>query len=143
VTGVQQGIARAVVLLSVAGMAVSGYLTYARWTHSEPFCANLGGCAQVAASPYAEVRGVPVALLGLGYYTLLAGMGGLSWRWGGQRLALAIFGLALAGFLYSAYLTYLEVFVIYAVCLWCVVSALLVTGILALSLAGLRPSGAG
>ncbi|MEK7848090.1 MAG: vitamin K epoxide reductase family protein [Chloroflexota bacterium] len=134
--------AKALILLSLAGVAISGYLAYAKFAHADPFCAGLTSCAQVAASPYAEVRGVPVALLGVAYYALLAGLGVLLWQGrGGDSLGLALFGVALAGTLYSAYLTYVEFFVIHAVCLWCLASAAVTAAVLGLSLVGLLAGG--
>lgn len=120
--------------LGLVGMGISAYLTYAKWASTDPFCAGLGSCAQVAASPYAEVWGVPVALLGLAYYATLVALGTVTARrYDSVGLALAVFGLALGGFFYSIYLTYLELFVIRAVCLWCLASLLVVTALLGVS----------
>lgn len=131
--------ARVLVALSLVGFAISGYLAYSKFAHSDPFCAGLGSCAQVQASPYSEVKGVPVAVLGLAYYAALAGLGALrALGRGGEGAVLGIFGLALAGTLYSAYLTYLELFVVLAVCLWCLALAAVSTAILGLSIPGLR-----
>lgn len=118
-------------VLSTLGTGVSSYLLWVKISGSSALCTGFGGCDVVNASPYAVVAGVPVSLIGLiGYLAIL----GLSlWRvWGGTwALSLLIFGMALVGFLYSVYLTYLELYVIRAVCPWCVVSALIMTGILA------------
>ena len=54
-------------VLAAIGVAVAGYLTYARFTHTAIACAT-GGCETVQSSRYAEVAGIPVALLGLGAY---------------------------------------------------------------------------
>jgi len=93
----------------------------------------------VNTSPYSTVAGIPVALLGMGAYVAIGALAFLSTREAcperGRRgtLAsqahLAVFGLSLVGVLYSAYLTYLEVFVIRAICPWCVASALIVMAI--------------
>ncbi len=125
-------------MLSLVGVLISAYLAYTKLAHGEPFCAGLGSCAQVSSSPYSEVKGVPVAVLGMGFYAVLAGLGVLRIRGvGGNWAPLALFGLSLGGVLYSAYLTYLELYVIRAVCLWCVASAAVVIAILGLSLVGL------
>lgn len=114
-------------VLAVAGIAVSAYLTWSHLRGVAPVC--VGGsaaCETVQTSRYSEVLGIPVALLGLlGYAGLL-----LSAAIKGERAA--VFGLfvALVGTLYSAYLTYLELFVIQAICQWCVASA----GLIAASL---------
>jgi uncharacterized membrane protein len=85
-----------------------------------PVCVGgSGGCETVQASSYATILGVPVAELGLvGYSGLL--LSALLRGEAGAYLGLLV---ALVGTLFSAYLTYLEVFVIQAICEWCVASA--------------------
>jgi uncharacterized membrane protein len=123
---------RAVLVLAVAGMFISGYLLVTRWTERPVVCAGLGSCAAVQSSAYARLAGVPVALLGLGMYGALAA---LALRADRPWAALALFGLALAGALYSAYLTWVELALLQSVCLWCVASAVTVTAIAALATA--------
>lgn len=120
------------VALAGLGIAVSGYLTWVHYSGAFALCTGLGGCEQVQTSRYAWVAGLPVALVGLAGYLALFGLG--LWRAlaGAQTpypVSLALFGGALFGVLYSAYLTYLELFVIGAICPWCVTSAGLVTGL--------------
>jgi uncharacterized membrane protein len=89
-----------------------------------PVClAGGGGCETVQSSRYAEILGVPVAALGLGEYAGLL-LSALLRGEGGALLGLFV---TLASVLFSAYLTYLELFVIYAICQWCVASAALMT----------------
>ncbi|MCL4533604.1 MAG: vitamin K epoxide reductase family protein [Bacteroidetes bacterium] len=118
-------------ILCMLGLGISLYLSYIYLSGSRLLCEGLGGCDIVAASTFAHVAGVPVPLLGvLGYGSItsltLA-------RWGYPRydsaLALTVFGLALVGILYSAFLTYVEFFVLYAVCPWCIASALTMTAV--------------
>lgn len=73
-------------------------------------------------------------------YLVLLALGIARWRWWQQRelLTSVAMGIALAGTLYSAYLTYLELFVIHAICQWCVTSASLVTALLLVEGWGLR-----
>jgi len=94
----------------------------------------------VYRSSYAEVTGIPVALLGAGMYGALLPLIAARRLWPGAPPAIGVwtFALALGGTLYSAYLSYLEVSVIEAICIWCVVSAALVTAILLLSVRELR-----
>jgi uncharacterized membrane protein len=116
----------AVAVLALLGLAVAGYLTYVHYAELEPICAGGGGgCERVQSSSYAELAGVPVALLGLAGYALIL----LSlWVPGDTgRVAGALF--ALIGFGLSAYLTWLELFEIDAICQWCVVSAVLMTAL--------------
>ena len=125
--------------LSVLGLAVAGYLTYVHYAELSPICAGGGaGCERVQNSSYAEFAGVPVAVLGLAGYALILGSLWIPGETG--RVAGAV--LALAGFGFSAYLTWLELFEIDAICQWCVVSAVLMTGLGAVTvLRILRPGG--
>lgn len=112
--------------LALAGMAISGYLTVVRLAGALPACGPLQGCEQVATSGYADVLGVPVAVIGLGYSAAILLLM-LAWsRRGDRRALLGAYGAGLAGVVVVAYLTYLELFVIHAVCAWCVAYAITV-----------------
>ncbi|MCC6190492.1 MAG: vitamin K epoxide reductase family protein [Anaerolineales bacterium] len=126
-------------VLAALGVLDSAYLTWVKLANTRAFCSGVGDCDAVNSSVYSEVRGVPIALLGLGVYLLILGLLALERRLPilAEFGPLAVFGLALTGTLYSAYLTYVELFVLYAVCPYCVVSALLITGILVLAVARL------
>jgi uncharacterized membrane protein len=116
--------------LALAGVAVAAYLTWVHYEDAKPFCvAGGGGCERVQTSEYAELAGIPVAVLGLvGYVLILASV----WVRGDAGLVAAA-TLALVGFGFSAYLTYREVFTIDAICQWCVVSAVLMTALAVLT----------
>ena len=116
---------------AAVGTGVAGYLTYVHYNERALVCA-VGNCHAVQTSRYAVVAGVPVALLGLGLYLGLLALGLARWRWPARAAMATVagFALALAGALYAAYLTYLEIAVINAICQWCVVSALLTLGLL-------------
>lgn len=106
--------------LAVAGLLISAYLTWAHLADLTPVC-GLGshGCQTVQSSRYATILSVPVAMMGLaGYASLL--LAAMLRGEAGAYLGLLV---ALVGTLFSAYLTYLEVFVIGAICQWCVASA--------------------
>lgn len=127
--------------LAVAGVAVASYLSWvALDAEREAACGPLGDCHAVQSSSYAEVAGVPVALLGAGMYGALLLLIGARRLWSAAPPVIGVwmFALALGGTLYSAYLSYLELFVIEAICAWCVVSAALVTAILLLCVPELR-----
>jgi uncharacterized membrane protein len=115
-----------VAVLALAGLGVAGYLTWVHYADLEPICAGgSGGCERVQTSDYAELAGVPVALLGvIGYAAILASlaMPGEAGRFAGALLALAGFG-------FSAWLTYVELFEIDAICQWCVASAVIMTAL--------------
>jgi uncharacterized membrane protein len=84
----------------------------------------------VNASRYAYLGPIPIALLGLGAYIVIALLSLIPAREDRVWPDLAIFGLSLIGGLYSLYLTYIELFVLYAVCWWCAISAILILLIL-------------
>ena len=113
--------------LALIGIAVSAYLTLVHYRDDLLVCA-VGGCHTVQKSPYAELQGIPVALLGLGMFMVLTGLlfvrrARPAW---GDSITLATFGLVLAGAVFAIYLTYLELFVIHAVCQWCVLTAIII-----------------
>lgn len=120
---------------SILGLVVSLYLLYIKLYPAAPFCTGFGDCAAVNASVYSRVGGVPVALLGALAYAALIALLLLERKlpilrdWG----VYLEFGLAFAGTLYSAYLTYIELFVIHKVCPYCVTSAVAVTLVCVLS----------
>jgi uncharacterized membrane protein len=106
--------------VALAGLGIASYLTVVHYAGGEPVCAVAHGCATVQQSDYAALAGVPVALLGvLGYLGLLAALArdGEAWR------TAAAF-LSLAGLGFSAWLTYVEVAILDAICIWCVGSAI-------------------
>ncbi|MFN8458878.1 MAG: vitamin K epoxide reductase family protein [Anaerolineae bacterium] len=133
----------ALVALTLAGIGVSAYLM---WGYTVPgatlSCGASSGCEAVKNSEYARLAGIPLPVLGLGVYlallVLLLVQGYAVLRHKNGYIALAIFGISLAGVLYSAYLTYLELFVIYAICRWCVASAVIMVAIFLLSIFNLR-----
>jgi uncharacterized membrane protein len=132
------------VLLALVGLLVATYLwLYKIGVVGELQCGT-GSCETVQASRYAELLGVPVALYGVaGYGALFAfGLAGLDpARATDPRLTRLLAALATAGFSFSMYLTAIELFVLHAVCRWCVASALIMTAIWVLSLSLLgRPA---
>jgi uncharacterized membrane protein len=113
----------AILVLSLIGIGIAGYLTYVHYEGLKVLCLSSGGCETVQASRYAKLDGIPVAVLGLlGYIGLL---GSLMVR--GELGRIAGFAIALIGFGFSLYLTYRELFTIKAICQWCVSSAVLMT----------------
>jgi uncharacterized membrane protein len=107
----------AVGILATAGAAIAGYLTYARLTDTTLACAT-GGCEIVQRSDYAELAGIPVALLGLTAYVFVLGTAFTS----SEPARAAAAAVAVAGAAFSAYLVYIQIAVIDAICQWCVAS---------------------
>ena len=132
---------QAIALLALVGLFVALYL----WLHAlgfgGPIKCGTGECETVQTSQYAVLFGLPVAFYGVvGYLAILivalvalrpAAL--LEPKWN-QVLV----GLATVGLLFTAYLTYLELFVIHAICRWCVGSAIIITAIWLVSLVSLR-----
>lgn len=137
-----------IAVLSLVGLIVSAYLSLYKFGVLGVLECSIGGCVTVQGSPYAWFpprtivdSSPPVAVWGMGaYLTLLVlALVGVQPRWLAARwVALSLFGISGLGVLFSAWLTYLEAFVIHAWCQWCVVSAVLITLIFLLSIPGLR-----
>lgn len=133
-----------VAILALLGFLVSLYmLAYAMGLTGAVIC-GLGNCEAVQNSPYAMLGPIPVAGLGaLGYLALLIpSVLGLQPTSRGSRLVpLALLAGGIVGVGFSAYLTYLEVFVIHAWCQWCVASAIIMVLVFLASLPELRRIG--
>lgn len=129
--------ARLMVALTLVGLVDSAYLTWIHYSGSLALCLGAGGCEAVQTSRYATIGPVPVALIGLLGFVVLLGGGLIRLRDGlftARAVRLTLFGASLSGTVFAAYLTYLELFVIRAVCPWCIVLAASVVAILVLSL---------
>ena len=129
-----RGLRLATAGLALAGIAIAGYLTWVHYAGLDPVCVGGGGgCERVQSSRWAELAGVPVAVLGLAGYIAILGSLALPEAVGRQAAAF----LALVGFGFSAWLTYVELFEIDAICQWCVASAVLMTVLALVSVARL------
>jgi uncharacterized membrane protein len=117
------GLRLAAIVLALVGLAVAIYLTYVHYEGVEPVCGIGGDCEKVQTSEWSKLAGIPVALLGLVGYALI--LGSLFVRGEAGLVAGAL--VSLAGFGFSAYLTYRELFSIDAICVWCMASAVLMT----------------
>lgn len=113
-------------VLALAGIGVAGYLTYVHYNLTALVC-SVGNCEKVQTSSYAVLGGIPIALLGLLMYVAVLLLGVLRWLRPDLTMTVtaAMFAIVLAGAVYAAYLTYLEIAVINAICQWCVASAVL------------------
>jgi uncharacterized membrane protein len=131
-------LALAVVGAALGAFAVALYLTAERLAGVPLVCGPFGGCDVVQASPYAMVGPLPVAVIGLVGSGLVLGLAALSWRRQDGRALRAIYVLGIAGLVVVAYLTSLELFVIRAICTWCVAFAVLFGLVTALAAAALR-----
>lgn len=114
--------------IAAVGLAVASYLLVVRVLGEAPACGPVKGCETVAASEYATVGGVPVALFGVVFSAILVGACLAWWRLADRRALYLAYGLGLAGIIVVVYLTYLELFVIEAICVWCVSYAVTIVG---------------
>src|SRR5690348_2073757 len=121
----QEGTLRiAATFLAAFGIGVATYITIADSGGGSPVCLAGGhGCQTVASSSYSHLLGINVAVFGIVGYVLLL----IAALLRGDVARMAGFLFSLAGFGFSVYLTYLELFVIEAICQWCVASAVLMT----------------
>jgi uncharacterized membrane protein len=132
----------AVPALACIGLGVAAYLAYVETQGVEAVCGPVGDCNAVQGSSYARLYGlIPIGVLGAaGYVAILA-----AWLWGrlptvpwSHHMPVALFNMTLFGTLFSLYLTFLEPFVIKAVCAWCLASAVIMTLLLWIVTQGLR-----
>lgn len=117
----------AIVALSLVGVGIAGYLTYTHFNEGALVC-TIGSCKTVQESSYSTIGSIPISLLGLCMFTTLLVLSGL--RLASSRLlkaetaSLIAWAMLLTGILYYVYLTYVELFVLDAICQWCVGSSL-------------------
>jgi uncharacterized membrane protein len=123
----------AIIVLATLGAGIAAYLTVAHLTHTTVVCAT-GGCETVQHSKYAELFGIPVAAIGLAGYVLLGASAGF--RIDVARAAGA--AAALAGLVFAAYLVYVQLGVIGAVCQWCMASDVMLVLLVAATFLRLR-----
>ena len=121
--------------MTLVGLGVSSYLVAVRLLGEAPSCGPVRGCETVTTSEYSTIAGVPVAVLGLLLSVCLVGSAAWWWRRADRRVLLLAYGLLLLATLAVAYLTYLELFVIHAICAWCVTYA--ITVLVSLGVTGL------
>ena len=122
-------------ILAVLGLAVSIYMTIYKVTSNDALCLGSGDCSTVNASRYSEIYGFPVASVGIaGYLAILLThyfeRRDSFFKNNGPML---VFGMALAGFLFTVYLMYVEIAIIKALCPFCIASQVMMTIIFIIS----------
>jgi len=129
---------RPLVVVTLVGLVISGYLTAVRFLGESPACGPVYGCETVTTSEYSTILGIPVAVLGLGLSIVLVGCALAWWRRADPRAIRLAYGLLLLATLAVAYFTFLELFVIHAICVWCASYAIATVTSLALTGLALR-----
>lgn len=123
----ERSLRTAALVLAALGIGISAYLAIVHSQDAAPVCVAGGsGCETVAESEYSELVGIDVAVLGVAGYVVLA-LAAL--QPGDPGRFVGLLG-SVAGFGFSLYLTYIELFVIDAICQWCVASAVVMTALL-------------
>ncbi|MGH3524065.1 MAG: vitamin K epoxide reductase family protein [Mycobacterium sp.] len=116
------GLHPAVILgvLDVVGLVVAGYLSVVELSGGVPSCGLVSGCEEVAKSPYNNFLGIPVAVFGVALSLVLLSLALAWWKTDIYGLLLGHYALSLVGVFFDGWFLYLQVFVIQAVCIWCV-----------------------
>ncbi len=123
-------------VLALLGVLDSVYLLVYKLTGNNEMCLGNGGCHDVNFSPYSEIGGIPVSVFGIAAFLAIAGILLLELRLkiAKENVPLAIFGISLAGVAFTAYLTWLEIYVIHAICPFCVAAAVIIALIFILAI---------
>ena len=131
----------AMTILAVVGLVAAAYLAATKLLGEVPACGPIHGCEDVAASSYSELFGIPVALVGVAFSVVLIGLSVAWWRTADRRALVGAYGLGLLGCFVVAGLTYLELFVIHAICVYCVTYAVTVVIGFVIAAATMRSAG--
>lgn len=123
------------IALAILGLAVSIYMTIYKITANDNMCLGSGDCSVVNASRYADVNGIPVAVIGvIGYIAILA----ILWLERRNEFfetngSMIFFGVSLIGFFFTLWLIYVEAALLKAYCPFCITSQVTMTAIFVLS----------
>ena len=130
-----------VATLALAGIFISLYLTLYKIGVIGELSCSIGSCETVNTSKWSRFFGLPVAAWGLLFYldVFAIALIGMFPRFENERvISIVLVAETVVGVLFSAWLTYLELAVIHAICIWCVTSAVIVTVILVVSVFDLK-----
>ena len=130
-----------VAALALIGLFVALYLTLYKTGVIGELACSTGSCETVQLSQWSTFLGVPVAAWGIGFYTAMLALAIVSLQdafTDSRRIALALVVTSGWGVLFSLWLTWLELFVIHAICTWCVVSATIVVAMFGVSVMDVR-----
>ena len=129
-------------LLSLAGLFISAYLYLFKIGKIGTLACGTGACETVQLSPWSRFAGIEVSLIGLvGYVVLMVvSLMGLQDPYSQRRWPMDLLAaLSALGVLFAIYLTYVELFILHAICRWCVASAVIITSIFILAMLARRP----
>ena len=132
-------------LVSLMGLFLGTYLTLYKFGYIGTLACNVGSCEKVQTSRWSVFLGLPVATWGVGFYVLMLALtvAGMQERFAdSRRLSLILVALAGWGLLFTAWLNYLEGFVLHAWCEWCLGSAAMVVILFVLAVLDWRETSA-
>jgi vitamin-K-epoxide reductase (warfarin-sensitive) len=131
---------RIISILCLPGIFVSGYLTYVHYSGEPIYCGGSNSCELVNSSRFAFIGPIPVSALGLAGYILILILSLVKSDEERPWPAILIFGLSLIGVMFQLYLSYIEAFVLYEICYWCVSSQIIILIIFLLALPRRMPA---
>ena len=105
--------------LDFIGLCIASYFAVVELGGGTPVCGPLHGCETVASSEYSRINGIPVAVFGVMLSLFLMSAALAWWKTGAVWLLALHYVGSLVGVLFETYFTYLELFVIDAICIWC------------------------
>lgn len=120
--------------LALAGLGIASYLVYVHYSGSQIACST-GGCEAVQESRYADIFGLPIAVLGVSSYAVLL----LTLARDDLPARVATAAVAVAGAIFAVYLVIVQLAVVDAICQWCVASDALTVLLAVLALDRVRP----
>ena len=137
--GMMRRIPTKYIFLAMAGLALLGFLdstflTIEHYVHDPSLCSPTGSCSIVLSSPYSVIFGIPTSLLGVLYYLGVFVFSVVYVYTQHRKIGLAAAWLTLAGFLASFVFVYIQLFVIHAICPYCMVSAATSTALFAVGM---------
>ncbi len=131
---ISQALLLTFLVISFLGFLDSTYLAVEHFRGEIPPCTVVQGCEEVTTSKYSVVLGVPLALVGSFYYLVVFSLVVLYWQKSNFLFLKLAMGLTVFGFIFSLVFLYLQIFVIEAICIYCLFSLLTSTGLFVLSL---------
>lgn len=115
------------VLVAIAGLLDTSYLAYKHYAQDPLACSLIEGCDRVTNSAYSQVYGIPLAFIGVIFYAIMIILALLYAGIRRKDIAILLSLGASAGFLASVYFVYLQIYVIQAICIYCMISAVTAT----------------
>src|SRR3990172_6585167 len=123
----------AIMTVAFLGILDTGYLAYEHFSGVVPPC-TINGCERVLTSEYAVIFGVPLGFWGLAFYSSVLTLAVLSYFWESRKTFLILLSTTAIGFLMSLGFVYIQLFVLKAICMYCMISAATATALFALTL---------